>query len=83
MTGWVGPQIVSRSYMTGWDFFFDIHKSSTPDKSPGYITKMALLHKLYPDAKFVHIIRDGRDVWLSLKKLGWETNVVKVGRIWA
>jgi hypothetical protein len=23
------------------------------------------LHKLWPHAKFVHILRDGRDVWLS------------------
>jgi len=53
------------------------------DKSPGYITKLSLLHKLYPNAKVVHIIRDGRDVWLSLKNLGWEKNVVKVARVWA
>jgi Sulfotransferase family len=53
------------------------------DKSPGYVTKLPLFERLYPEAKFIHIMRDGRDVWLSLKKLGWETNVVKVARTWA
>jgi Sulfotransferase family len=52
------------------------------DKSPGYVTKLPMFEKLYPEAKFIHIMRDGRDVWLSLKKLGWETNVVKVARTW-
>ncbi len=52
------------------------------DKSPGYITKLHVLHRLYPDAKVVHIVRDGRDVWLSLKRLDWERNVVKVARDW-
>lgn len=53
------------------------------DKSPGYISKMSILNKMFPDARFVHIIRDGRDVWLSLKKLGWESDVVKVANDWA
>jgi Sulfotransferase family len=39
------------------------------DKSPGYVRKIPRLHRLWPDAKFVHLIRDGRDVALSA--LGW------------
>ncbi len=53
------------------------------DKSPGYTSKFPLLQELFPDAKFIHIVRDGRDVWLSLQKLGWEKNVVRAARMWA
>lgn len=52
------------------------------DKSPGYITKLKVLHRMYPEAKFIHIIRDGRDVWTSIGHK-WEDNVVLVARDWA
>jgi hypothetical protein len=35
------------------------------DKTPGYTKAMPLLHRLFPWAKFVHLVRDGRDVCLS------------------
>jgi sulfotransferase family protein len=35
------------------------------DKSPGYVRNMPVLHELFPHARFVHLIRDGRDVCLS------------------
>lgn len=44
------------------------------DKTPGYITSIHVLHKMFPDAYFVHIVRDARDVWLSAKKSGWAYN---------
>ena len=53
------------------------------DKSPGYISKVSTLDRMFADARFVHIIRDGRDVWLSLKRLGWKTDVVEVATDWA
>ncbi|NIQ52190.1 MAG: sulfotransferase, partial [Gammaproteobacteria bacterium] len=46
-------------------------KSRWGDKSPGYLTKLPLLRRMFPEAKFVNIIRDGRDVFLSVKRLGW------------
>jgi sulfotransferase family protein len=39
------------------------------DKTPGYVRRMAQLHELWPAAKIVHIIRDPRDVCLSM--LDW------------
>ena len=36
------------------------------DKTPGYTGKIAMLHALWPATRFVHLIRDGRDVCLSL-----------------
>lgn len=38
------------------------------DKTPGYVTRIPTLHQLLPDAVFVHIVRDGRDVALSLSE---------------
>lgn len=35
------------------------------EKTPDYVKRMPRLHGLFPDARFVHIIRDGRDVALS------------------
>jgi sulfotransferase family protein len=38
------------------------------EKSPVYIRHIPLLDRLFPWVKFVHLIRDGRDVALSLKE---------------
>jgi len=35
------------------------------DKTPGYVTHLGLLGVLFPEARFVHIIRDGRDVAMA------------------
>lgn len=57
-------------------------KARWGDKSPGYITKMPVLSRMFPDARFVHIIRDGRDVWLSVRRLGWDWDVTEVACDW-
>jgi len=36
------------------------------DKTPTYTSHMDLLGRLFPDARFVHLVRDGRDVALSV-----------------
>ena len=37
------------------------------DKSPPYVRKMRRINKFLPEARFIHLIRDGRDVALSIR----------------
>ena len=46
-------------------------KSIWGDKSPDNTPHIDSLNKLYPDAKYIHIIRDGRDVADSIKGQHW------------
>jgi hypothetical protein len=48
------------------------------EKTPGYVREMGVLHALWPEARFVHVIRDGRDVTLSM--IGWRRARRSVGR---
>jgi hypothetical protein len=41
------------------------------ETTPQHLLYLPLIKKLIPDALIVHIIRDGRDVAVSLKKIGW------------
>jgi hypothetical protein len=51
------------------------------DKSPGYVARMKLLTRLFPEARFVHIVRDVRNVALSLVEMprDWGTRSVPDG----
>jgi hypothetical protein len=47
------------------------------DKTPGYVRRMRQIHELWPRARFVQIIRDPRDVCLSM--LDWRGGERTVG----
>ena len=44
-------------------------KTRWGDKTPTYLTQMRLIQNLLPEACFIHVIRDGRDIVLSVKDL--------------
>jgi hypothetical protein len=46
-------------------------KSRWGDKTPGYIELVPQLAHLFPGAKFIHLIRDGRDVAKSFQVRRW------------
>jgi hypothetical protein len=48
------------------------------DKTPGYVRRMRRIHELWPRARFVHIVRDPRDVCLSM--LDWRSGERTAGR---
>jgi hypothetical protein len=59
-------------------------KSRFADKTPVYHDRMPLISALLPEARFVHIIRDGRDVALSWRK-SWfapSQNISVFARLW-
>jgi hypothetical protein len=41
------------------------------DKTPLFIMRIDELSKMFPEARFVHVIRDGRDVALSIHEMAW------------
>lgn len=73
------------------DFASRHGKPLAGEKSPGYCRHIPRLEKLFPWARFVHLIRDGRDVTLSLLDWGkgepsriplWREEPVAVGALW-
>jgi hypothetical protein len=63
------------------------------DKTPGYTKAVPTLHRLFPWARFVHLIRDGRDVclsattWHQVERLesrfpSWRENPVSTAALW-
>ncbi len=53
-------------------------KALAGDKTPGYVRRIGQLHELWPQACFVHIIRDPRDVCLSM--LEWRSGERTAGQ---
>lgn len=52
------------------------------DKTPLYVRHMRLIQSLLPEARFVHIIRDGRDVALSHKGLWFGPDSIEEAARW-
>jgi hypothetical protein len=60
-----GIGAVYRTYAAGQG------KARWGDKRPTYYRNVDLLRELFPDAQFVHLVRDGRDCVASLKRMRW------------
>lgn len=53
------------------------------DKTPHYIQNILTLVELFPSARVIHIVRDGRDVALSWLKAGFEPrNLYTAATLW-
>jgi hypothetical protein len=67
---------------------FDLHcavagKASWVNKTPRLLLCLDLLGKLYPNAKCVHIVRDGRDLATSFRTLSkGPKNIAEAARRW-
>jgi len=53
--------------------------TSWGDKTPHYLTDVEIIYEMFPDSKYIYIVRDGRDVALSLLKKGWGPNNIFTG----
>lgn len=59
-------------------------KSRWGDQTPAYARDVSLIEELIPEAHFIHIIRDGRDVALSCKGLWFAPDSMEeLARHWA
>src|SRR5262249_17026447 len=54
------------------------HKPFVGNKTPDFVRQIPTLRMLWPAAKFVHLIRDGRDVCLSL--INWKRKAAKMAK---
>src|SRR5260370_23069408 len=63
--GQPGPYV---TFLNGIFALYGKHKGKrfVGNKTPAYVRRIPTLHALWPEAKFVHLIRDGRDVALSV-----------------
>lgn len=48
------------------------------DKNPGYAIYTKVLLKIFPEAKFIHIIRDYRDNFVSIKNVDFELPIPSI-----
>jgi Sulfotransferase family len=54
------------------------------DKTPRYVEHLPFLAKLFPDARFIHLVRDGRNVALSYADVPFgPKTIAKAARLWA
>jgi hypothetical protein len=70
--GNIRPFDISRAI----DAFYQVYagrfnKPVWGDKTPGYMLHLRLIHHLFPNARFIHILRDVRDIYLSMKSMWW------------
>lgn len=58
-------------------------KSRWGDKTPGYDLEVPVLNTLFPSCQIIHIVRDGRDVALSLRGVKWgSSDLPRVAAEW-
>ncbi|QIN82488.1 hypothetical protein GBA63_07395 [Rubrobacter tropicus] len=90
-----GRAVHYRDFLSG---VYDLHgralgKEVVGDKTPRYVRSIPELHALWPKARFLHLIRDGRDVclsalqWRSGGELArrfetWKTDPVATAGVW-
>ena len=52
------------------------------DKTPGYVEQLDTIARMFPDARFVHVIRDGREAAVSMREQHWGPPSLVTGGIW-
>lgn len=73
----ITPFSVSQGYRTFYRLYATRRgKPRWGDKTPIYCKHLKTIRRVLPETRFIHIIRDGRDAALSLRKMwfspGWE-----------
>jgi hypothetical protein len=59
------------------------HKPRWGDKRPMYAARMTAIWDLFPNAQFLHVVRDPRACIASLRKLGWyDGHIAPMAELW-
>src|SRR5262245_30877214 len=79
-----GRPVSFASFMSGvFDWYGKSRgKPLAGDKTPENVRKIRTLHDLWPNARFVHVIRDGRDVALSVRNWKEPVKVLRRSATW-
>ena len=81
--------LTEPTYASVWEAFFKAYadhqgKRRWGDKTPAYVIDIPLLSELFPTARFVHLVRDGRDVSQSLVESDmFPDRLVKAAEYWS
>jgi hypothetical protein len=66
----INPFTISEGYKAFYRLYAArFGKSRWGDKTPLYCLELNTIRRVLPEARFIHIIRDGRDAALSLRKM--------------
>ena len=80
--GEVYPDVVLRAF---YALYAESQgKTRYGDKTPGYVKRMGKIQRFLPEAHFIHLIRDGRDVALSRRgrMTAEELTIERHAKIW-
>ncbi|WP_067796286.1 sulfotransferase family protein [Actinomadura formosensis] len=67
-----GPPTLGSALATVFRAYAREHgKPRWGDKRPSYFRRVPMLRRMFPDAQFVHLVRDGRDAVSSLMRMPW------------
>jgi hypothetical protein len=72
------PRTASGAIRTFYEMYAE--KAGKPrwgDKTPFYVRRMKMIHRVLPEARFVHLIRDGRAVALSIRDLWFGPDTIE------
>lgn len=73
------PGVVEAIYS---DYAAGKGKARWGDKSD-YLDRLHIIHAMFPDVRFIHIIRDGRDVAMSVLKQPWgPDDIIRAAEWW-
>lgn len=84
--GRIEPFTASAGFRAFYRLYAARHgKPRWGDKTPVYCLEMDLIRRVLPEARFLHIIRDGRDVALSLREQWFAPgrDIAKLARYWS
>lgn len=66
------PPTLGSAFGAVFQAYAELHgKARWGDKRPAYFAEVDVLLRLFPDAQVVHVVRDGRAVVASLKRMRW------------